>query len=193
MPDPHGRLRPPAAAVRSGWLCHTGPTAVAARPPMPRGHLAGGLGLALATTIMLAVAVLRPAGATALDRSVWLIDSRVAIQIFDCGGLLCGQIVWLKASVDSGKRVIRDKHNPDPLLRQRKLCGLTILWGLHATDLDHWTGGWFYNPDDGRTYRVSAELVTPDLLVARIYLGIPLFGRTKLLHRVLHGTSKGWC
>ena len=160
---------------------------------MPCGRLAGGLGLSLATVILLVVAVLRPAGATALDQSVWLIDSRVAVQIFDCGGLLCGRIVWLQASADSGERVIRDKRNPDPLLRQRRLCGLTILWGLHAAGLDHWTDGWFYNPDDGTTYRVSAELVSPDLLVVRIYLGIPLFGRTKLLHRVLHGTSKGWC
>ena len=67
------------------------------------------------------------------------------------------------------------------------------LWRLRATDLDHWRSGWFYNPDDGTTYRVSAELVTQDLLVARIYLGFPLFGRTKVLHRVPHGTSKGWC
>ena len=98
-----------------------------------------------------------------------------------------------QASVDSGDRVIHDKHNPDPLLRQRKLCGLTILWGLHARGLNYRMGGWFHNPDDGTTYRVSAKLVTPDLLVARIYLGIPLFGRIKPLHRVLHGTSKGWC
>lgn len=195
MPDPLEQLLPPAAAVGRDWHHHTGTKVVAGREPMPRGRrLAGGLGLSLATAILLAVAVLRPAGgATALDRSVWLIDSRVAIQIFDCSGLLCGRIVWLQASVDSGERVIRDKQNPDPLLRQRKLCGLTILWGLHATDLDHWTGGWFYNPDDGTTYRVSAELVIPHLLVARIYLGIPLFGRTKLLHRVPHGASKGWC
>lgn len=193
MPDPHGRLRPPAAAVRRDWLHHTETKAVAGRKSMPCGRLAGGLGLSLAAAILLVVALLRPAGATALDRSVWLIDSRVAIQIFDCSGLLCGRIVWLRASVDSGERVIRDKHNPDLLLRHRKLCGLTILWGLHSMGLDHWEGGWFYNPDDGTTYRVSAELFPPNLLVARIYLGIPLFGRTKLLYRVPHGTSKGWC
>jgi uncharacterized protein (DUF2147 family) len=166
---------------------------VAGGKPMLRGRLAGDLGLSLAAALLLGVAALRPADATALDRSVCLIDSRVAIQIVDCSGLLCGQIVWLQASVDSGDRVIRDKINPDPLLRQRKLCGLTILWGLHATDLDHWRSGWFYNPDNGTTYRVSAELVTQDLLVARIYLGFPLFGRTKVLHRVPLGTSKGWC
>lgn len=166
---------------------------VAGHRPAPRRRLAGRLALFLAATLLLLGAVQRPVAATALNQSVWLIDSRVAIQLFDCGGLLCGRIVWLRASVDSGERVIRDKHNPDPLLQRRKLCGLTILWGLHSTGVDHWGSGWFYNPDDGTTYRVSATRSSPDLLSARIYLGIPLFGRTKLLYRVPHGISKGWC
>jgi hypothetical protein len=31
------------------------------------------------------------------------------------------------------------------------------------------------------------------MIVARIYLGIALFGESKILHRVPHGTSDGWC
>ena len=87
----------------------------------------------------------------------------------------------------------RDKNNPDPALRQRPLCGLTILWDLRPAGPERWQGGWFYNPDDGKTYSVSAQLKSADLLIARIYRGIPLFGETKTLTRVPHGTSKGWC
>ena len=87
----------------------------------------------------------------------------------------------------------RDKNNPDPALRQRRLCGLTVLWGLRPTGPDRWGGGWFYNPDDGKTYNVSAELRSADLIVARIYSGVRLFGETKTLLRVPHGTSEGWC
>jgi uncharacterized protein (DUF2147 family) len=87
----------------------------------------------------------------------------------------------------------RDKKNPNPALRDRELCGLTILWGLHPAGPDRWEGGGFYNPDDGETYNVSAQLKSADMIIARIYSGLPLFGRTKTLVRVPHGTSDGWC
>jgi uncharacterized protein (DUF2147 family) len=124
---------------------------------------------------------------------VWLIDSKVAVQIFDCSNLLCGRILWLQTPRDPQGQLDRDKNNPDPVLRKRRLCGLTIFWGLHPKGSERWGGGRFYNPDDGKTYNVSAELRSADLIVARIYLGIPLLGQTKILHRVPHGTSEGWC
>jgi len=46
---------------------------------------------------------------------------------------------------------------------------------------------------DGVTYSLSAEVTSADLIVARIYIGIPLFGTTKTLVRVAHGISDGWC
>jgi uncharacterized protein (DUF2147 family) len=129
----------------------------------------------------------------AVPQGVWLIDSKVAVQIFDCSNLLCGRILWLQTPRDPQGQLDRDKNNPDPVLRRRRLCGLTIFWGLHPEGSDRWGGGRFYNPDDGKTYSVSAELRSADLIVARIYLGIPLLGQTKILHRVPHGTSEGWC
>jgi len=128
----------------------------------------------------------------ALTEDVWLIDSKVAVQLFDCSDLLCGRVIWLLVPRDQGELIL-DKHNPDAMLRQRRLCGMTILWGLKSTGSDRWGGGWFYNPSDGKTYRFSAKLASADTIVARIYLGIPLFGKTKMLNRVPHGTSAGWC
>jgi uncharacterized protein (DUF2147 family) len=49
------------------------------------------------------------------------------------------------------------------------LWGLTILWDLQYHGSDRWSDGWFYNPDDGRTYRVTAQLKADDEMVARIY------------------------
>nr|WP_237182713.1 DUF2147 domain-containing protein [Roseomonas marmotae] len=129
----------------------------------------------------------------AVPGGVWLIDGKAAVQIFECSGQLCGRILWLQTPRDTQGQLNRDKNNPDPGLRQRRLCGLTVLWGLHATGPDRWGGGWFYNPDDGKTYNVTAELRTADLIVARIYSGVRLFGKTKTLLRVPHGTSEGWC
>ena len=149
-----------------------------------------------AALLLAALLVLAPPRTTAsagVPDGVWLIDGRAAVQIFGCGGLLCGRILWLRVPRDPQGRLNLDRNNPDPALRQRRLCGLTILWGLRIAGPDRWDGGWFYNPDDGRTYRVSAELKSADLIVARIYLGVPLFGETRTLTRVPHGTSDGWC
>jgi uncharacterized protein (DUF2147 family) len=142
---------------------------------------------------LLVLSVPRSTASAAVPEGVWLIDGRVAVQTFDCGGLLCGRILWLLVARDPQGDLSRDRYNPDPALRQRRLCGLTIFWALHAADSNRWRGGWFYNPDDGKTYNVSAELKSADLLMARVYLGIPLLGQTKTLLRVPHGTSNGWC
>lgn len=124
---------------------------------------------------------------------VWLVDGKVAIEIFDCGGLKCGRILWLRDSRNSLGELDRDKNNPDPAMKQRRLCGLTIFGGLRLRERDRWTDGWFYNPDDGETYSISVESSAVDGLTARIYRGTPLFGETKTLLQVPHGHSDGWC
>jgi len=131
--------------------------------------------------------------AVAAPQGVWLMGTQVAIQTFNCRGALCGRVIWLKAPLDPQGLLRRDKNNPDPALRQRQVCGPTIIWGLRATGSTRWDGGWFYNPDDGTTYRASMELKSANVIVARIYLGSPIFGQTRTLVRVPLGTSAGWC
>jgi uncharacterized protein (DUF2147 family) len=70
---------------------------------------------------------------------------------------------------------------------------MTVLWGLIPNGPGRWRGGWLYNPDDGRTYNVSASRKSTDLLIARIFLGVPLLGSTKTLVRMLEGNSEGSC
>jgi len=153
---------------------------------------------ARAALLVIAVSCLAVPG-TAVSAMVpdgaWFIDGSGAaiVQIFDCSGLLCGRIIWLRTARDTAGRLAHDNKNPDPAFRQRLLCGLTILQGLQPAGLDHWKSGSLYNPDDGQTYRVSAELRSADVFVARIYLGVPLFGETKTLLRVPRLRSEGWC
>jgi uncharacterized protein (DUF2147 family) len=150
-----------------------------------------GAGLLIAVTSLLAAS--RVTAQTVVPQGVWLIDQKAAVQIYDCDGLLCGRILWLLVPRNSLGQLDRDYHNPVPELRQRQLCGLTMLWNLRPAGPNRWKDGWFYNPDDGGTYRVSAQLKSADVLLARIYVGIPLFGQTKTLVRVPHGVSRGWC
>lgn len=120
---------------------------------------------------------------------VWLMDGRVALEVFDCAGLACGRIAWLSVPRDGAGDADHDGRDPDPGLHRRALCELTVLWGMRPVGVGRWDDGWFYNPDDGKTYRVSAELASPTTLVARIYMGIPLFGTTKTLTRTARAAT----
>lgn len=124
---------------------------------------------------------------------VWLVDGEAAVQIFDCNSLLCGRLLWLQTPRDAQGQLKRDKRNPDPALRQRPLCGLTVIRDLRSSGPNHWDDGWFYYPDSGRTYNIKMELTSSDALVARFYLGASFLGETKTLTRVVPGTSEGWC
>ena len=145
------------------------------------------------TAALLVFGVSRTTAWADAPQGQWLIDGRVVVQTFDCGAKMCGRILWLKVPRDAQGELDQDKKNPDMALRGRRLCGLTILWNLQSEGSDRWKDGWFYNPDDGKTYRVTAQLKSNDEIVARIYVGVPLFGKTKVLFRVPHGASAGWC
>jgi uncharacterized protein (DUF2147 family) len=134
-----------------------------------------------------------PAAPVIEHPGVWLLEDKVAIQFFECSGMVCGRVIWVKESLDAQGLLKRDKFNPDPALRERQVCGPTIIWNLHPTDASHWEDGWFYNPDDGSTYRVKLEFRSADVISARIYEGVSMLGRTKTLTRVPIGISQGWC
>ena len=76
-------------------------------------------------------------------------------------------------------------------MRQRQLCGLTTLRDLRPAGPGRWSDGAFYDPQDGKTYGVSAQLASADVITARIYLGVPLLGQNRTLVRVPHGVSAG--
>jgi uncharacterized protein (DUF2147 family) len=98
----------------------------------------------------------------------WIVSDRVAIQVFDCSGSLCGRIVWLR----------------NPALRTSEMCGKTIIWGLTPDGPAHWSNGWFFDPENGSTYNLSAELQSADRIFARVYKGVSWFGRTEILTRI---------
>ena len=134
----------------------------------------------------------RPASSEVPD-GTWMLANRVAVEVFECSGLTCGRIVWLVRPRTPSGQLDVDHLNPDASLRQRPLCGLTILWGLQADGPGHWSNGSLYDPQDGNTYDVTAERIAPDSLSARIYRGVPLFGRTEILIRDPELSFDGRC
>jgi uncharacterized protein (DUF2147 family) len=131
-----------------------------------------------------ALVLLLASAATAAPQGVWLTeDGDGAVEIFKCGELLCGRIVWQKSPVGADGSLDIDDRNPDPALRQRPICGLQIIGGLTASDPATWNGGWVYDPDSGKTYHVKLTMESADTIRLRGYIGIPLLGESQIWRR----------
>ena len=93
-------------------------------------------------------------------------DGGLKVRLSDCGGALCGKVVWLNEPIDHVTgRLKTDKLNPDPAKRARPLIGLNVVKGFKPIGHNEWTGV-IYNADDGHSYR--AYLKVEDSHTARL-------------------------
>ena len=113
----------------------------------------------------------------AVPDGTWLVNQRVAFDVFPCKNALCGRIVWLR----------------NPALRTAEMCGRMIVWDLTADGPEQWNDGWFFDPENGATYNVSARVELNDRISARIYRGFSMFGGTEILTRIASRSLPGWC
>lgn len=98
-----------------------------------------------------------PADATGL----WRTPRGAEIRIERCGPALCGRIETLQPV--PGNAAMRDVRNSNAALRSRPLKGLPMLTGFTGGPA-RWSGGQVYNPEDGRTYSGSIELLNAQTL-----------------------------
>ena len=107
------------------------------------------------------------------------------VQIKDCGGKLCGSIVWLKNPHDKNGQDSVDSKNPDPGLRTRKILGLPLLNGFAQDGNSNvWSGGEIYNPDNGKTYSCKLTMQNDGTMQVRGFVGFSMFGETQTWTRV---------
>jgi uncharacterized protein (DUF2147 family) len=75
------------------------------------------------------------------------------IRITNCGGALCGALVWLREPNDPvTHRPKIDSENTDPKLAKRPLVGVQIVLGMRPTGTPNEWKGKVYNAKDGNTY-----------------------------------------
>lgn len=114
---------------------------------------------------------------------VWLTEKKkVAVRLYRCDDALCGRIVWLAEPRDRSGALKRDAANPDPALRDRPWCGVETFSGL-GRDGAGWSGGRFYNPQDGGVYGVDFGPAADRALKVRAYLGVRLLGKSEVWTR----------
>jgi uncharacterized protein (DUF2147 family) len=83
----------------------------------------------------------------------WLTENgRSRVKIVDCGGALCGTIVWLKEPNDpeTGKPKT-DKNNADAAKRSRPLIGVQIVLSMKPNGANKWSGQ-VYSPEEGKVF-----------------------------------------
>ena len=92
----------------------------------------------------------------------WLsADGGTKVRVSDCGGKLCGKVVWLNEPIDrSTGKPKTDKHNADAAKRSRPLLGVPVVQGMKPSGDNKWSGQ-IYNADDGRTYAARLHMPSP--------------------------------
>ena len=154
--------------------------ATAARGPLP--------GLVLLAAVFAVIAAPFLARASEPDPSGllgnWMAQSeKIAIELYRCEEYLCGKIIWVIKPYRNNGEFKRDKHNPDPALRQRGYCGIEVVRGLRGKNDQVWRHGTFYYPKKGTTFDLDIALKDDDRLELRAYLGIRLFGKSETWFR----------
>lgn len=136
---------------------------------------------AFVTIAMLLTALLTTRGAQAdAPEGRWLTqDKDGVVEIYHCGEVLCGRLLWFRMQSLHDNPQALDIHNPTVGLRNRPLCGLVILSGFRPEGQDRWTGGSAYDPESGHTYSGNITLEPDGHLSLRGYIGISLFGRSE--------------
>jgi uncharacterized protein (DUF2147 family) len=105
----------------------------------------------------IAIALLLLAPARAADPlGTWLTgDKKGKVRIVNCGGAICGTLVWLQEPNDPDTHQAKtDKHNVDAAKQGRPLLGIPIVLNMKPNGADTWEGQ-VYNAEDGNTYSGS--------------------------------------
>lgn len=114
---------------------------------------------------VLALGIAAPSAYAAEDpKGIWVDDKgRGAIEIKDCGGKLCGHVVWTRETADASRG-----------------CGKQIIGDAAPQGGSLWDGGWIYNPDKKKRYDVELKPLSDGTLRVKGYAGTKLFSRTMI-------------
>jgi len=110
--------------------------------------------------IGMTLTVLGPARA-ADPLGTWLTgDKKGKVHIVNCGGAICGNLVWLQEPIDPETNKPKlDKNNADASKKTRPLIGVPIVLNMKSSGDGAWEGK-VYNAEDGSTYSGSFTMTS---------------------------------
>ena len=104
------------------------------------------------------------------------IDS--VIEVYEKNGKAFAKVVEIKDS--ERQNSVCDLCEGDN--KNKPILGLNILTGLEKND-NEWSGGEILDPRNGKVYKCYIELVKPNKLKIRGYIGFALLGKTAYWER----------
>lgn len=108
----------------------------------------------------------------------WSPKKDARIELYKSGQKMMGRVVWAVPE----KRDRLDPKNPDQALRSRRIVGSTIFSDFVYAG-GRWVDGKVYDPDSGRTYSCTMELIDASTLSVHGYIGLPILGRSEKFTR----------
>jgi uncharacterized protein (DUF2147 family) len=115
-------------------------------------------------SLAIGLAACGTAGAASSPIGVWIDHTgRGAVEITDCGGKLCGRLVWFKEA----------KHSKEG-------CNFQIIGNVRPVAGNKWDGGWIIDPDKDpdKKYDVEITPLNDQKLKVMGYAGTKLFSET---------------
>jgi uncharacterized protein (DUF2147 family) len=105
---------------------------------------------------------------------VWIDHTgRGGVEITECGGNLCGHLVWFKDAAN-----------------KKKGCRTQIIGNARPVGKDVWDGGWIFDPDKNARYSVELKPIGADKLQVVGYAGSKLFSQTMIWKRAAPDLEK---
>ncbi|MGD9830571.1 MAG: DUF2147 domain-containing protein [Hyphomicrobiaceae bacterium] len=118
----------------------------------------------IAGAVVVAAAAISQPAAAGSPTGIWIDHTgRGAVQITNCGGKLCGRIVWLQNT----------KHG--------SVCGRQIIGNAKPTG-GAWDG-WIFDPDRGRRFSVEIKMAGANRLRVMGYMGVKSLSETHYWRR----------
>jgi uncharacterized protein (DUF2147 family) len=93
-------------------------------------------------------------------------------------GTYIGVLTWAAPAAPP-----KDVNNKDPRLRNRAMLGLVLMWHLRYENGEY-VDGYIYDPENGDTYTMKAEMIGADALKLRGYVAVPLLGQSQTWTRL---------
>ena len=112
-------------------------------------------------------------------------EKNLTVLVYKSGNQFKAKIIWFRDDPSLPMEEWRDKNNPDPALRTRKILGMEVLRDLkYDTDGDSWEDGMIYDAKHGREWNASAYINKEGLLKVKGYWHFKFIGRTMTFHRI---------
>ena len=145
---------------------------------MKRRSMGAAFALTLALSPLCAHAQQAPTPSPA-QAGRWVTESgNLEVDIAPCGEAWCGTVTQVLAN-----RSMSAPGETMDAADKRPALGMKILTDLRPAD-DGTLSGDIYNRENAKTYSVRLTMDGPQQMLVRPYIGLPLFGKTQLWHRV---------